>query len=503
MSDRYKLPVGKPDFYDIFQRHSAVMMLVDDESGDIIQANQSAARYYGYEPDVLCSLNIAQINTQGKDAISKHMQEAADERKNCFVFEHKKADGSKRIVEVFSTPLFNRDKKLLLSIVHDITERVEVESELATLNEKLSKEANELGSRFQGVFENSGIGILLLELDGVIIDSNPAFSVMTGIEEAMLKGANLHDFFEDDKENILSNISSLGLDFVQIEKTVTSKKGAIIPVNVTVSPIRKNSGEDDYLLCIIENISYKKSIEKKQKEQEILLIQQSKMAAMGEMIGAIAHQWRQPLNALGLMVQDLKSAHEYNELDAAYIQDMIEKSMSQIHFMSNTIESFRNFFKPSKDKELFSPVSALKEVLSMMSAQMNNNNIAISMDVDECAKFMLFGFKNEFKQVILNILANAKDAILESSNAGSIDILAKTVDDIFYLSFEDSGGGIEESIIARVFEPYFSTKEQGKGTGIGLYMSKIIIEEHMGGALSVANTKDGAIFTVKLSSKID
>ncbi|KJR40540.1 membrane protein containing ATP-binding region, ATPase-like domain protein [Candidatus Magnetoovum chiemensis] len=243
-------------------------------------------------------------------------------------------------------------------------------------------------------------------------------------------------------------------------------------------------------------------IEKRQQKEQIL-IHQSKLAAMGEMIGAIAHQWRQPLNSLGLIIQDIEDAYAFGELDKPYIEKVIEDSMGQIRYMSDTIDDFRNFFKQTKDKVSFNPVKAIKEVFSLVSAQLNNHNIRLNLAFNENDTSTITGYLSEFKQVILNIVNNSKDAIMKLkgdayNKDGFINIALANSEDKITITISDNGGGIPSDIMERIFEPYFTTKEPGKGTGIGLYMSKVIIESNMSGKLSVKALEDGVIFTIEL-----
>lgn len=249
---------------------------------------------------------------------------------------------------------------------------------------------------------------------------------------------------------------------------------------------------------------------RKNRDKEQLMIEQSKMAAMGEMIGAIAHQWRQPLNALGLYIQDMEDAYRHNELDLSYIRSVTEDSMRQINFMSKTIDDFRNFFKPSKVQKEFSVRESVEEVLRLIRPQLKNHHIervAISGEEEGC---LADGYKNEFEQVILNIITNAKDAFLEKSKEGfdignaEIMIAIGKKDEKITVEISDNAGGMDEAVLARVFEPYFTTKEKGQGTGIGLYMSKTIIEKNMGGSIRVENIvhndRPGAKFTIALNA---
>ncbi len=260
-----------------------------------------------------------------------------------------------------------------------------------------------------------------------------------------------------------------------------------------------------------------KKIEQR-RENEMLLANQSRLAAMGEMISAIAHQWRQPLNTLGLIIQDFKDAYEYGELDKEYLSLNVKKGMEIIKSMSRTIDDFRNFFRPDKEKTEFDVKETISNVLRMLSAQLKAHSILFKVtchahnkvfekaeDIISCGEHKIVGYKNEFEHVIMNLINNAKDAFETESEARGetmrqqlIDIDIDKEGDKVIVLVKDNAGGIPEGIIDRIFEPYFTTKEQGKGTGIGLYMSKVIIEQNMGGRLTVRNINSGAEFRIEM-----
>ncbi|HHD80940.1 MAG TPA: transporter substrate-binding domain-containing protein [Campylobacterales bacterium] len=220
-------------------------------------------------------------------------------------------------------------------------------------------------------------------------------------------------------------------------------------------------------------------------KQQQLLQEQSKLAAMGEMIGAIAHQWRQPLNALGLSIQNLEYDFNDGQVDESFIKRYVKKNKETIEFMSQTIDDFRNFFKVDKIKEAFSAQKAIDETVSIQEASLKKHNISLKITAHD---FSIYGFRSEFQQVILNIITNAAYELKHNKIQNpKIDIVLK--DEIITIS--DNALGIDKTILDRIFEPYFTTKEQGEGTGIGLYMSKVIIEENMGGSLTAVNTKEG------------
>ncbi|MEV9497954.1 Adaptive-response sensory-kinase SasA [bioreactor metagenome] len=239
----------------------------------------------------------------------------------------------------------------------------------------------------------------------------------------------------------------------------------------------------------------------KQKEQEQLLIQQTRLAAMGEMIGNIAHQWRQPLNALGLILQNLKFSYEIGELDEKMIDKSVKKATMLTENMSKTIDDFRNFFRPNKAKENFKINEGITKAVELIESTFEHNNIKLEKDFAS-SEIEFFGFANEFSQVILNLLTNAKDAVLENKIENPLIIIQTKIDDEYiYISIKDNGLGIKDEIINKIFEPYFTTKDEGKGTGIGLYMSKIIIENNMNGKIEVKNEQNGANVIIKLPIK--
>jgi len=229
-----------------------------------------------------------------------------------------------------------------------------------------------------------------------------------------------------------------------------------------------------------------------------ILFQQAKMASMGEMIANIAHQWRQPLGSinstainirakLSLGKFDLSQAQEQRDC-ITYIDNKLENIESYTNLLSSTIDDFRNFFKPNKTKTTFHITELIETTLNLLSANFKNSDIHIVTDLQDATVTTL---ENELIQVILNILNNAKDALVNTSCAPYEIIMIRTrsTQDSLTITITDSAGGIDPNIIDKIFEPYFTTKHQSNGTGIGLYMSKEIIEKHLHGTLSVSNVE--------------
>ena len=233
----------------------------------------------------------------------------------------------------------------------------------------------------------------------------------------------------------------------------------------------------------------------KNREKEQILIQKSKFIALGEMISNIAHQWRQPLSELSSLFMAVKFRHDIGKLDQEYMEKKAKESENIIEYMSHTIDDFRNFFMPKKEKQKFYISKVIDSVMTITGKALSNNGIEVNIDINEDIE--LYTYKNEYEQVVLNILSNAKDILIarETTNP-QIKIYTQKSEGKIKLIIEDNAGGISKNIIDKIFEPYFSTKEDSNGTGLGLYMSKIIVEKNMNGKLKVRNTKDGARFVI-------
>ncbi|MBK6548657.1 MAG: PAS domain-containing protein, partial [Arcobacter sp.] len=251
------------------------------------------------------------------------------------------------------------------------------------------------------------------------------------------------------------------------------------------------------IVCIMDDITER--IQQKQ-----FLIQQSKLAEMGDMIAAIAHQWNEPLVELSALIQDIQTSYLLKELKDKNVKEFVNDSMVQIKYMSKTLTDFRNFLKPSTKKQLFSISKALTEINEIIGKQVFYSNIKMNFNYkNKNEELLIYGYENEFKQVLLNIINNAKNKIVENclplNKKGNININIKRCSTFNTIEIIDDAGAIDEKIINSIFEPYFTTKEDGMG--LGLYMAKVIIEEKMRGSITVRNDENHVIFTIKLPHK--
>ena len=268
------------------------------------------------------------------------------------------------------------------------------------------------------------------------------------------------------------------------------------PIRAIFAAVAKRADELGELATNLDNTITLKTLEIAKKDR--LLQNQNKFAELGELIDNIAHQWRQPLTRLSLILQNLRAFKRKNKMSDESFYEAVENSLRQIEFMTSTVENFRNFYKKDDAKREFSVKSAVDDILGIIGAIIEHSHIRLEIS---CAEdIFIFANKNEFSQVLMNILINAKDAIDERAlKNGLIKITAIKNDGEILIQIEDNAGGIDAAIMQKIFDPYFTTKKD-KGTGIGLYIANTIVKERLGGSLSVQNTNDGAVFRIALKS---
>ena len=261
--------------------------------------------------------------------------------------------------------------------------------------------------------------------------------------------------------------------------------------------------EDEETTYIIsfENITALEQELRNNRLKDKQLMEQSRLAQMGEMISMIAHQWRQPLSAISAASGAIHFKAKRNKLDNETAEELSEKIIDYAHHLSVTIDDFRNFFKSNKEKKRVTYTELIDNVLNIVQESIENKNIRIVKDFEQEESFETY--PNELKQVILNLIKNAEDILLEKQiEEPYIQLYTYKRDKKMIFEVSDNGGGVPEAVINKIFDPYFSTKTQKDGTGLGLYMSKTIIEEHCQGVLSIHNSSVGATFTIELPNTI-
>lgn len=336
-------------------------------------------------------------------------------------------------------------------------------------------------------------GELCFNSDLIVIENNKP---MKFEEYGNVKGEFLYlevykaPFYDKDG-NIIGTVGA-GRDITQLKKTQLDLEESLKILNEQRTQLESFNTELEKRV--------KAEIEKQQK-QERLMIHQSRQAAMGEMLESIAHQWRQPLNIIGLAAANLETQYTIGSIEAKDFHDKMKIITSNITYMSQTIDDFRKFLYPDREAIVFHPKKSTEEVLNILAAQLHSCKITATLTSD--SDYTFNGVENEFKQVMLIVLNNAIDAIKlqikeQKIEQGFIDIVFHTQNKQGIIEVIDNGGGISDAIIDNIFNPYFTTKHDAYGTGIGLYIAKNIIESRMKGSLTVRALDSGSCFTIKV-----
>ena len=336
-------------------------------------------------------------------------------------------------------------------------------------------------------------GELCFNSDVVVIENNKP---MKFEEYGNVKGKLLYlevykAPFYDKEGNIIGTVGA-GRDITQLKQIQLDLEESLKTLNEQREQLESFNTELEKRV--------KEEVEKRQK-QERLMLHQSRQAAMGEMLESIAHQWRQPLNIIGLATVNLETQYTMGLMREKDFHDKMQIISSNITYMSHTIDDFRKFLHPDRETIVFHPKKSIEDVLGILGAQLESNKIVCTSHID--CDFSYYGVENEFKQVMMILLNNAIDAIKlqrteKRITQGKIAVTFSCGHDQGAIEVCDNGGGISDAIIEDIFNPYFTTKHDAYGTGIGLYLAKNIIESRMKGSLSVKTIDCGSCFTIKV-----
>jgi len=354
--------------------------------------------------------------------------------------------------------------------------------------EQIEEKQTEL-AKFKIAIEQSPISIIITDIKGNIEYVNPYFTVITGYTLHEVSGKNpslLASGYTDKKE-----YEALWADVCKSKiwrgtfKNVR-KNGEKYWESAIIAPVKNTEGEIINYIGIKQDISEKIKMQSLINEQEELMISQSRQAAMGEMIGMIAHQWRQPLSIISMGANNLLLNIELDDIDVSVFKDEMTSILEQVQHLSTTIEDFRNYFHPNKEKENVTIDDVVSETLGIINKSLENHNISVECALSSPSLVLIY--KRELVQVLINIINNAKEALIEESRDNMcIVIQTSETDKEVIIEICDNAAGIKKEIMQKIFEPYFSTKDEKTGTGLGLYISKTIIEKHLKGILEVKN----------------
>jgi C4-dicarboxylate-specific signal transduction histidine kinase len=288
---------------------------------------------------------------------------------------------------------------------------------------------------------------------------------------------------------------------VMREHKSIKKDGSLINVQTWIKGM--TFGRRKYLYMMSKDVTKEKMMEDKLKKQNEYLIQQSKLAAMGEMISAIAHQWRQPLGTAGIglsIIYDIYKANENaitDEDDKHDMEEAVSNVENAISYLSDTIDDFRNFYTPNNTREVFVLADVINSSFKFFEGQLLSRGIEYTVSCPRGIK--LEGVSSQFRQVLLSLINNSMNAFEHHQHpAHMITVQADSDAENVVIQVRDTGGGIDENIINKIFEPYFTTKGPTSGTGLGLYIAKLIVENTFKGEISAHNNNEGAVIEIRM-----
>lgn len=409
----------------------------------------------------------------------------------------------------------------MLRLIHELeVHQVELEMQNAELRQARDEVESAL-ERYTDLYDFAPVGYFTLYRNGAICAVNLSGAGLLGIERSRLLGRRFGHFLTEDNRADFTHFLSKVFEsrckeecevaltregdhqlFVQIE-ALAGKSGQECRVAV-IDITERRRAEDlltekqQELVEINSTLETRivKTVEDLRRKDQMLIVQ-DRLAVMGEMINNIAHQWRQPLNTLAIRLQYLPLAYESAEFDREFLENNVGNSMELIGHMSQTIDDFTNFFRSEKEAVPFAVNQVIARTLSLIEKSFKEQNISIALQTE--GDPMANGYPNEYSQVLMNILINARDALVgRNVDKPRISLRSSAKGVKTVVTITDNAGGIADEIMDKLFDPYFTTKEPDKGTGIGLFMSKAIIEKNMDGRLTVRNSGKGAEFRIEV-----
>jgi len=363
--------------------------------------------------------------------------------------------------------------------------------ELEMQNEELRRaksEADEALERFVDIYDFAPVGYLTLDHKGTIRAANQTAASLLGEDRSGLIGRPFKFFLANGARQLAGFLDQVFAGNRRERCEISLSSAGKAPVSVRLEALASSS-RDECRVAIIDVTELR--------QRDFLLIAQNRLAAMGEMINNIAHQWRKPLNTLGLTIQQFLMLRDLSEADRKSLEEAVGNSMTLIKHMSQTIDDFKNYLKPDKEKVMFGVRDVVKRALLLLEENFIRQEISTMVMENDAGDIQ--GYPNELLQALLNILINAIDALTDKVDADRrITITLEARPPRRVLRIADNAGGISREVLGRIFDPYVTTKDAGKGTGIGLYLSKTIIEKSMRGSLTARNIPGGAEFRIEL-----
>ncbi|MDD2904897.1 MAG: PAS domain S-box protein, partial [Sulfurimonas sp.] len=462
--------------------------------GSWIDVNDYLSHLIGYTKEELLSLTFQDITHP--DDLQKDMayvKQLIDGKRETYGMEKRYIHKNGNIIWIYLSVYLlrksNEEPLYFISTIQDI-------SQIKMLMFELDERKTEL----ENIIKFAPNPIILHDEDGLILMLNEVWSEITGysLKETPTLQIWAEKIVGASQKSLLKSINNLHTPEAQIQEgeyTMHTKEGKMVTWIISSAPLGKLHNNKHLMIVSAMDVTELQSHEK-------LMLSQSRQAAMGDMIGMIAHQWRQPLTVISMVANNLKAHLELEELiPTPELEKLTTVLSEQTQYLSHTIDDFRNFFRPDKRKENVSLCEIYDKLKTIVDKTLENNQITLSFSKDCTMKILTF--PNELVQVLINLINNSKDAIKEQNiQNGKINIQTAHEGTSLTITVQDNGGGIEASVIEQLGEPYITTKKTN-GTGLGLYMSKIIIEKHLDGRLQWKNCDEGSCFSIILPYEID
>jgi PAS domain S-box-containing protein len=470
-----------------FMDNIPARVTIKDKDNTILYANKHLLKHFegrnliGFNALELLEENVAKkiyalANEAQRNGKAEHVVESSDK------------DGNITIYRAISFRIGDDEDFQIGSMYFDITNQYNDQHDLA---------------KFKEIIERSPISIVVTDIEGNLEYVNKYFTEVTGYsyDEAIGKNPRIlkSDFHnEQDYEELWNEITQNHVwsgTFKNIKKS-----GEEYWESAIIAPLRDSEGVITNFIGIKQEITEQLYLKRELANKEEIMIAQSRHAAMGEMIGMIAHQWRQPISVIAMGANNMLVDIELEEVDNRAFKEQAESILKQTEYLSKTIDDFRNFFKPDKKMEEVKLEDIMEDAQKIIGKSLENNSIILNITHSDGYKVKTYS--RELLQVYINLLKNAKEALLENrEDDREINVVIQDDKNFVITTICDNGGGVPNAIIDKIFNPYFSTKDEKTGTGLGLYMSKTIIEKHLHGTIRVKNSKEGACFTVKIPLK--
>jgi len=472
------------NFYkSIFEKLSVAIFVADIKTGQIIDANQEACNLIDLPYTELIKLHQSQLHPPFEDEKIKlrfknHIQMLL-ENKKVNPAEHVVCDskGNHIPVEITPTLVTLEDKTYIIGLFKDLRERKEHENVISYYDKAMEKSSTFLAFVDENYIYRSAN-------DAYARTFNKTKKEVIGNTVSNVVGAN---YFESTvKERLKRTLKGESVHF----ESKLDLNDKIMYLEVNYEPYYNIEKKIKGVVVTVHDMTRYKEYELENIRKEKLLVQQSKMAAMGEMLENIAHQWRQPLSVISTCASGINLQKDFGTLTDEMLLESLKNIVNTTSYLSETINDFKNFFERDKEKKNFNINNNIDKTLDLIEMGFSNNEISVLKDYKD--SIVIHSYNNEFMQVLLNIMNNAKDAIISNEKLKNkrkiICISIYKKDGKAIIEIKDNAGGIKDDVMDKIFEPYFTTKHQSQGTGIGLFMTREIITKHMEGIIEVENT---------------